>query len=164
MRKLPFCSTAPPSRRSGTGERALAEDRAQHTPPPEGRAPGSQRAGPRAPDHECLALTRQQLADLIDVTYWQAHQYEKGIGRVAIGPLCKIGRSLDVEVSYFYEDCRHKAGSHHRISKGYSWICRNFGKSRPKSSKSDRSSCSDRLLRATGRPGGACKGRRHRAT
>jgi transcriptional regulator with XRE-family HTH domain len=68
-----------------------------------------------------LALTRQQLADLIGGAYRQAHQYEKGIGRVAIGPLCKIGRALDVEVSYFFEDCRPKAGSHHRLSIGYSW-------------------------------------------
>jgi hypothetical protein len=43
-----------------------------------------------------LGLDPAAMPDLIGVTYRQAHQYEKGIGRVAIGPLCRIGRALDV--------------------------------------------------------------------
>ena len=34
-----------------------------------------------------LGLTQQQLAELIGVTYQQAHKYEKGTNRVAAGRL-----------------------------------------------------------------------------
>ena len=34
-----------------------------------------------------LGLTQQQMADLIGVTYQQAHKYEKGINRIAAGRL-----------------------------------------------------------------------------
>jgi transcriptional regulator with XRE-family HTH domain len=50
-----------------------------------------------------LGLTQQQTADLIGVTYQQAHKYEKGINRVAAGRLYSIARALGVEVSYFYD-------------------------------------------------------------
>ena len=56
-----------------------------------------------------LGLTQQQMADLIGVTYQQAHKYEKGINRVASGRLYSIARALGVEVSYFYEGL-HAAG------------------------------------------------------
>ena len=32
-----------------------------------------------------LGLTQQQLAELIGVTYQQAHKYERGINRVSAG-------------------------------------------------------------------------------
>ena len=50
-----------------------------------------------------LGLTQHQLAELIGVTYQQAHKYEKGINRVAAGRLYSIARALGVEVGYFYE-------------------------------------------------------------
>jgi transcriptional regulator with XRE-family HTH domain len=50
-----------------------------------------------------LGLTQQQMADLIGVTYQQAHKYEKGINRVAAGRLYGIARALAVEPGYFYE-------------------------------------------------------------
>ncbi|MDF2748276.1 MAG: transcriptional regulator, Cro/CI family [Propionibacteriaceae bacterium] len=50
-----------------------------------------------------LGLTQHQMADLIGVTYQQAHKYEKGINRVAAGRLYSIARVLGIEVSYFYE-------------------------------------------------------------
>ena len=50
-----------------------------------------------------LGLTQQQLAELIGVTYQQAHKYEKGINRVAAGRLYGIAQALGVEVSYFFE-------------------------------------------------------------
>ena len=34
-----------------------------------------------------LGLTQQQMAELIGVTYQQAHKYEKGINRIAAGRL-----------------------------------------------------------------------------
>ena len=50
-----------------------------------------------------LGLTQHQLADLIGVTYQQAHKYEKGINRVAAGRLYDIARALASDVGYFYE-------------------------------------------------------------
>jgi transcriptional regulator with XRE-family HTH domain len=50
-----------------------------------------------------LGLTQQQLAELIGVTYQQAHKYEKGMNRVAAGRLYKIAQALGVEISYFFE-------------------------------------------------------------
>ena len=50
-----------------------------------------------------LGLTQQQMAELIGVTYQQAHKYEKGINRVAAGRLYNIAQALGVEVSYFFE-------------------------------------------------------------
>lgn len=50
-----------------------------------------------------LGLTQQQLADLIGVTYQQAHKYEKGINRIAAGRLFTIAKTLGVDVGYFFE-------------------------------------------------------------
>ena len=50
-----------------------------------------------------LGLTQQELAQLIGVTYQQAHKYEKGINRVAAGRLFLIARTLGVDVGYFFE-------------------------------------------------------------
>ena len=50
-----------------------------------------------------LGLTQQQLADLIGVTYQQAHKYEKGINRVSAGRLYDVAQVLGVSISYFYE-------------------------------------------------------------
>ena len=50
-----------------------------------------------------LGLTQQQLAELIGVTYQQAHKYERGINRVSAGRLFEIAGILSVPVSYFYE-------------------------------------------------------------
>jgi transcriptional regulator with XRE-family HTH domain len=50
-----------------------------------------------------LGLTQQQMAELIGVTYQQAHKYEKGINRVAAGRLYNIAQALGVDVGYFFE-------------------------------------------------------------
>ncbi|MEZ5845811.1 MAG: helix-turn-helix transcriptional regulator [Geminicoccaceae bacterium] len=50
-----------------------------------------------------LGLTQQQMAELIGVTYQQAHKYEKGINRIAAGRLYTIAHALGVDVSYFFE-------------------------------------------------------------
>ncbi len=50
-----------------------------------------------------LGLTQQQLADLIGVTYQQAHKYERGINRVSAGRLFEVARVLGVPVAYFFE-------------------------------------------------------------
>lgn len=50
-----------------------------------------------------LGLSQQQMANLIGVTYQQAHKYERGINRISAGRLFEIARVLRVPVSYFFE-------------------------------------------------------------
>jgi transcriptional regulator with XRE-family HTH domain len=50
-----------------------------------------------------LGLSQQQMANLIGVTYQQAHKYERGINRISAGRLFEIARVLRVPVGYFYE-------------------------------------------------------------
>src|ERR1700676_4586060 len=58
-----------------------------------------------------LGLTQQQLADLIGVTYQQAHKYERGINRVSAVRLFEIAQALRVPVAYFFEGLDAEAGS-----------------------------------------------------
>ncbi|MGH6895119.1 MAG: helix-turn-helix domain-containing protein [Gammaproteobacteria bacterium] len=48
-------------------------------------------------------LTQQKMADLIGVTYQQAHKYENGVNRIAAGRLYTIAQVLGVDVGYFFE-------------------------------------------------------------
>ena len=57
-----------------------------------------------------LGLTQQQLADLIGVTYQQAHKYERGINRVSAGRLFEIAQVLSVPVSYFFDGLAEEGG------------------------------------------------------
>ena len=50
-----------------------------------------------------LGLAQQQMAELIGVTYQQAHKYEKGINRISGGRLYMLAQALGVEVDYFYD-------------------------------------------------------------
>lgn len=56
-----------------------------------------------------LGYTQQQLADMIGVTYQQAHKYERGINRVSAGRLFEIAEVLDVPVGYFYDGLGSKS-------------------------------------------------------
>lgn len=50
-----------------------------------------------------LGLSQQQLADMIGVTYQQAHKYERGINRISAGRLFEIAQVLSVPVGFFFE-------------------------------------------------------------
>jgi transcriptional regulator with XRE-family HTH domain len=50
-----------------------------------------------------LGLSQQQMADMIGVTYQQAHKYERGINRISSGRLYEIAQALKVPVGYFFE-------------------------------------------------------------
>lgn len=52
-------------------------------------------------------LTQQRMADLIGVTYQQAHKYESGVNRIAAGRLYIIAQALGVHVGYFFEGLEH---------------------------------------------------------
>ena len=86
-----------------------------------------------------LGLTQQQLAELIGVTYQQAHKYEKGINRIAAGRLSRIAQALGVEIGYFYEGMSEtpRPSRQRRSSvccwswRAISWPCRAASTRRP---------------------------------
>jgi transcriptional regulator with XRE-family HTH domain len=55
-----------------------------------------------------LGLTQQQLAELIGVTYQQAHKYERGINRVSAGRLYEVAHVLNVPVGYFFDGIQNQ--------------------------------------------------------
>ena len=50
-----------------------------------------------------MGLSQQQMADMIGVTYQQAHKYERGINRISAGRLFEITQVLAVPISYFFD-------------------------------------------------------------
>jgi transcriptional regulator with XRE-family HTH domain len=58
-----------------------------------------------------LGLTQQQMAELIGVTYQQAHKYETGINRISAGRLYQIAQALGVDIGYFFEDIEPDRGA-----------------------------------------------------
>ena len=58
-----------------------------------------------------LGMTQQQLAELVGVTYQQAHKYERGTNRVSAGRLHQIALALGVGINYFYEHAQPDNGS-----------------------------------------------------
>lgn len=79
------------------------------------RGPGSRRSSGRTQEIDrhvgarvrerriMMGLTQQQLADLLGVTYQQAHKYERGINRVSAGRLYEVSQVLSVPVSFFFD-------------------------------------------------------------
>jgi transcriptional regulator with XRE-family HTH domain len=51
-----------------------------------------------------IGLTQQDLADLIGVTYQQAHKYEKGIDRISVSRLVQIADALRWTVAELLEE------------------------------------------------------------
>ncbi len=58
-----------------------------------------------------LGLSQQQMAELIGVTYQQAHKYERGINRISAGRLFEIAQVLGVPVGSFYEGLESRRGA-----------------------------------------------------
>lgn len=58
-----------------------------------------------------LGITQQEMAELIGVTYQQAHKYEKAVNRVSAGRLHQIAFALGVGISYFFEGAEPSDGS-----------------------------------------------------
>jgi transcriptional regulator with XRE-family HTH domain len=50
-----------------------------------------------------LGFSQQQLAQMIGVTYQQAHKYERGLNRISAGRLYEIANVLGVPVSWFFD-------------------------------------------------------------
>jgi len=75
-----------------------------------------------------MGLTQQQMADLIGVTYQQAHKSVRGINRVSAGRLYDIGQALGVQTGYFYDGLdsgnKSEVSQHQRMCLE---LARNFG-------------------------------------
>ncbi len=68
-----------------------------------------------------LGLTLETLAKEVGVTYQQLQKYERGVNRIGASRLFNLGRSLDVPVSYFFEDLSPAAaGAGKRRARGLS--------------------------------------------
>ncbi len=57
-----------------------------------------------------LGLSQQQLAQMIGVTYQQAHKYERGLNRISAGRLYEISQVLAVPISWFFEGLKAENG------------------------------------------------------
>jgi transcriptional regulator with XRE-family HTH domain len=77
----------------------------QAEPRPSARANAADRhVGARIRERRImLGLSQQQLAQMIGVTYQQAHKYERGLNRISAGRLYEIAQVLSVPVSWFFE-------------------------------------------------------------
>jgi transcriptional regulator with XRE-family HTH domain len=51
-----------------------------------------------------LGLTQQEMAEMIGVTYQQAHKYERGINRISAGRLHAVAQVLGVDIGFFFEE------------------------------------------------------------
>jgi transcriptional regulator with XRE-family HTH domain len=72
--------------------------------PRRGAADLDRRIGERVRQRRILlGLTQQQLAELIGVTYQQAHKYESGINRISSGRLLALAQALGVDVGYLLQ-------------------------------------------------------------
>jgi transcriptional regulator with XRE-family HTH domain len=71
-------------------------------------------------------LTQQALADLIGVTYQQAHKYENGSNRIAAGRLYTIAQVLGVEVGYFFEGLPRAPSTNSTPQRVFLDLARNF--------------------------------------
>ena len=97
------------NRRHGSGDERGAEANPPSTASPPRRSSGRTQdidryVGARIRERRImLGLTQQQLADLIGVTYQQAHKYERGINRVSAGRLFEVAQVLSVPVNYFFD-------------------------------------------------------------
>lgn len=54
-----------------------------------------------------LGKTRQDLAQQIGVTHQQLQKYEKGVNRITASRLVTVANSLNVPVTYFFEDTKN---------------------------------------------------------
>jgi len=86
-------------------EAAEPSDDDRPSPSPSPRASAADRhVGGRIRERRImLGLSQQQLAQMIGVTYQQAHKYERGLNRISAGRLFEIAHVLSVPVAYFFD-------------------------------------------------------------
>ena len=109
-------STVPRSDAKGHISKSVGKeplDDSEHEPRSSARASAADRhVGNRIRERRVmLGLSQQQLAQMIGVTYQQAHKYERGLNRISAGRLYEIAQVLSVPVSWFFEGLAAEA--HH---------------------------------------------------
>ena len=60
-----------------------------------------------------LAMSQEQLADALGITYQQVQKNEKGTNRIGASRLQQISHILQVPVSFFFEGAPHAPGQTH---------------------------------------------------
>jgi transcriptional regulator with XRE-family HTH domain len=106
LEKTNIAPTSPPAAEEPSAEHGDQEVR------PSARASAADRhVGNRIRERRVmLGLSQQQLAQMIGVTYQQAHKYERGLNRISAGRLYEIAQVLSVPVSWFFEGLAADAG------------------------------------------------------
>ena len=59
-----------------------------------------------------LAMSQEQLAEALGITYQQVQKNETGINRIAAGRLQQISHILQVPVAFFFEGAPNAAAPH----------------------------------------------------
>jgi transcriptional regulator with XRE-family HTH domain len=58
-----------------------------------------------------LGMSQENLGDAVGVTFQQIQKYEKGLNRIGSSRLFEFSRTLNVSVSYFFEDFYETSGN-----------------------------------------------------
>jgi transcriptional regulator with XRE-family HTH domain len=61
-----------------------------------------------------LGMSQQELGEALGLTFQQVQKYERGTNRVSSSRLYRLAGSLDVPISYFFEDMPEAAAAHSR--------------------------------------------------
>jgi len=59
-----------------------------------------------------LAMSQEQLAEALGLTFQQVQKYEKGANRIGAGRLQQISQILQVPVAFFFEGAPNAAAPH----------------------------------------------------
>jgi transcriptional regulator with XRE-family HTH domain len=58
-----------------------------------------------------LGMTQEQLAARLGITFQQVQKYERGTNRISASRLAQLADSLDVPVTYFFQDAETEAAA-----------------------------------------------------
>lgn len=97
-----------------------------------------------------MGLTRQQLAEIIDVTHQQIRKYEKGMNRISVGRLALIAKALDKEIQYFYEDFDKEKVQHDQVT-NHQRMCIELSRNFMKIKDGDHQTAVNRLVKSLAR-------------
>lgn len=94
-----------------------------------------------------MGMSRQQLAEIIEVTHQQLQKYEKGTNRISVGRLVLIAKALGRNVNYFYEGLEN-ASSVEPIVTHHQRMCIEISRNFMKISNSNHQNAVNSLVRS----------------